>query len=159
MKFLCETNNKQCSANSDVIFAELSLNTFTAAVYKLSYRLLYESMEKFAHWFWCHRRVKHDRMCIVKNENRRESTYTHCFCSLCSYVYRFTFLHDIFFLVIASFHNVRSSHKMSTLIFQHTQKQCENSINSNVIRRKVRHKKSTEKKNLKMIVDECWYFN
>lgn len=49
MKFLCETNNKQCSANSDGIFAELSLNTFIAAVYKLSYRLLYESMEKFAH--------------------------------------------------------------------------------------------------------------
>lgn len=49
MKFLCETNKKQCSANSDGIFAELSLNTFTAAVYKLSYRLLYESMEKFAH--------------------------------------------------------------------------------------------------------------
>lgn len=36
MKFLCETNNKQCSANSDGIFAELSLNTFIAAVYKLS---------------------------------------------------------------------------------------------------------------------------
>lgn len=36
MKFLCETNNKQCSANSDGIFAELFLNTFIATVYKLS---------------------------------------------------------------------------------------------------------------------------